>query len=204
MIPPGESRGPEEASDFRRPAGRGGQEGMVEQVDTFLEYLVKRKGDAKTLLYKMLIVLGVVVAAVLLLFLSGLFRGFSMIFLFAFAGACYGAWYLFTGLSVEYEYIVTNGEMDVDRIVAQRRRKRLATVRFRDMEIMAPLNGEHRREFENASLKLVDASASPLEKAAYGIVAHTEKLGEIKLVFTPDERILKAAQAVSPRKVFTA
>lgn len=179
---------------------------MNVKVDVFLEYLVKRRGSGKTALYRLLVVLGVIVTAILMLMLSGLFHNFSMIFMLVFAAACYGAWYLFTSLNVEFEYIVTNGEMDVDKIVAQRKRKRLVTVSFRTMELMAPLSGEHRRELESQgrSCKLVDASVSAEEKGTYCIIAHTEKQGQVKLLFSPDDRILKSAQAAAPRKVFTA
>lgn len=45
------------------------------------------------------------------------------------AAALYGGYYLTTKLDVEYEYIFTNGEIDVDKITAQRSRKRLITFR---------------------------------------------------------------------------
>lgn len=41
-------------------------------------------------------------------------------------------------MSVEYEYIVTNGEMDIDKIIAKRRRKRLITVNARTFERFGP------------------------------------------------------------------
>lgn len=44
-------------------------------------------------------------------------------------GSLYGGYILITNMSVEYEYIVTNGEMDIDKIIAKRRRKRLITVK---------------------------------------------------------------------------
>ncbi len=53
---------------------------------------------------------------------------FSVIGIFLAAAALYGGYYLTTKLDVEYEYI-TNGEIDVDKITAQRSRKRLITFR---------------------------------------------------------------------------
>jgi hypothetical protein len=175
-------------------------------MDTFLEYLVKQKKTGKTVILKILIVFGTVLLSLIFLLLCFLkaLSAFAFFFLLAIAGVIYGAWLLFRTFRVEFEYIVTNGEMDVDKIFGQQKRKRLVTVNFREMEIMAPMGGEHKREFENQSIqKTIDASVSQDEKGAFFIIASSKKFGRIRLVFTPDERIIKSAQTAAPRKVFT-
>lgn len=175
-------------------------------MDTFLEYLVKQKTTGRTLALKILIILGTILITLIFLTLCLVksLNSFSFFFLLGIAGAIYGAWFLFRNFRVEFEYIVTNGEMDVDKILGQQKRKRLATINFREMEIMAPVGGEHKSEFENASIpKTIDASVSKDEKGAYFIVGTDKKAGRVRLVFTPDERIIKSAQTVAPRKVFT-
>lgn len=68
---------------------------------------------------------------------------------------------------------------------------------------MAPMGGEHKHEFENQSIPTtIDASISPDAKGAYFIVTNHPKKGLMRLIFNPNERIIKSAQAVSPRKVF--
>ena len=42
-------------------------------------------------------------------------------------------------LSVEFEYLYVNGELDIDRIYSQSRRKRAASYELSNMEILAPL-----------------------------------------------------------------
>lgn len=175
-------------------------------MDTFLEYMVKQKTTGKSIALRILIVIGAILLSLILLTISMLkvLQGFSFFILIAVAGVIYGAWLLFRTFRVEFEYIVTNGEMDIDKILGQQKRKRLVTVNFRDMEIMAPMGGEHKQEFENTSIpKTIDASAMKDEKGAYFIVATCKKVGRIRLIFTPDERIIKSAQMVAPRKVFT-
>ena len=173
-------------------------------MDTFLEYMVKQQTTGKSIALRILIVIGAILLSLILLVASMLLRTFSFFFWIAIAGVIYGAWLLFRTFRVEFEYIVTNGEMDVDKILGQQKRKRLVTVNFREMEIMAPMGGDHKIEFENTSIpKTIDASAMKDEKGAYFIVATCKNVGRVRLIFTPDERIIKSAQMVAPRKVFT-
>lgn len=173
-------------------------------MDNFIEYLVKRKNSSKLIALKVLAIIGGIVVEVLLAGLLLVATSFSFFIFLAMAAAIYGLWYLLRNFNVEYEYIVTNGEMDVDKIISQAKRKRLATIDFKKMEIMAPMGGMHKREFENPSIpKTIDASISPDEKDAYFIVARTEKLGYFRLIFSPNEKIIENAKMVAPRKVFT-
>jgi hypothetical protein len=173
-------------------------------MDIFIEYLVKQKSNTKIKLQKFLLIFGLIILSFVLFMLSSAFQNIAFIFFLIFAGAIYGTWYLFTSFKVEFEYIITNGEMDVDKIIAQRKRKRLTTLKFRDIEIMAPVCEARRRDFENPNVKTkIDASVSTEEKGAYFIIFNQAKQGLTRLIFTPDERIIKSAQSVAPRKVFT-
>ena len=53
--------------------------------------------------------------------------------------ACY---FLLPGLDLEYEYLYVNGELDVDKIMAKQKRKKCATYRVEQMELLAPA-GSH-------------------------------------------------------------
>lgn len=174
-------------------------------MDVYLEHLVKQKPTTKSKLIKASIILGTILLILLMYVLSLIIPAVDVIFLAIIAAGVYGAWYLMTSQNVEFEYIVTNGEMDIDKVIAQRKRKRQITIKFRDIEIMAPAYGEHKREGENRSVETtIDAAVSSLEKDTYFIITRTEKKGLTKILFTPDERIIKSAQSVAPRKVFTA
>ena len=175
-------------------------------MDVFVEYLVKRKNTGKTIALKILIIFGTILLCLVLLTLCFIksIHTFSFVFFCLIAGVIYGAWWLMRSFKVEYEYIVTNGEMDVDKIMGQQKRKRLISINFRNIEIMAPMGGEHKGEFENQSIpKTIDASALKEEKGAYFIVMRHDRQGMVRIIFTPNEKIIKSAQSVAPRKVFT-
>ena len=42
----------------------------------------------------------------------------------------YGGYYLMTGIDTEYEYILTNGDLDIDKITGKRKRKRLLSTKI--------------------------------------------------------------------------
>lgn len=172
-------------------------------MDDFVELLVKKKNTGSDIFLKVLIVLGAIILSLLLFMLSATVQFIGFILFLLIAGVIYGSWLLIISFNVEYEYIVTNGEMDIDKITAKRRRKRLITVNFKDIDIMAPVNGDHKNECKNQSVqKTIEAAAELDAKDTYFIIARHKKFGLVRILFTPDERIIKSAKLASPRKVF--
>lgn len=103
-------------------------------MDTYLEFIIRKKytfGKIVLLifLYTLASVLsvGVFLVAITSPVVMQL-SGFLIALLF------FGVWFAHKKLSVEYEYILTNDELDVDRIVAKRSRKRLVTVSVKNFD----------------------------------------------------------------------
>lgn len=172
-------------------------------MDVFIEDLVRKKNTTKTYLLYTGIILATIILLVVLLSLSVLIRSLSFIFLLLAAGVIYGAWFLIGTLRVEFEYIVTNGEMDVDKIMAQRKRKRLVTVKLKDIEVLAPVHGDHKHEFEKSVPLTIDASLDVNDKTAFFLIVNHPKKGMMKLIFTPNHKVIDSAKIFAPRKVFT-
>ncbi len=166
-------------------------------MDVFVEYLVKKRPTGLDIAKK----IGII-AAVALIFLLCFTIGFyylgGLAVLIVF-GACYGAYWLISGMSVEYEYILTNGEIDVDKIIAQRKRKRLLTVNAKTFEAFGPYKAaEHAgRNYDNRVL----ACESEDSDGVYYATFRHNTLGHCLLVFNPDERIIKGVQSFLPRTV---
>ena len=93
-------------------------------------------------------------------------------------------------MNIEYEYIVTNGEIDVDKIMAKRRRKRLLTANARTFESFGLFRQQDHAGKDYTSR--VYASESMDESTSYYAVFTHAKLGKTLLVFTPDDRVLDA------------
>ena len=160
-------------------------------MDTFFEQIVKKKKGAK----EWLLILGVIFAAIALLAVVWVF-GFLRVI--ATVGILYGAWWLITTQNVEYEYCVTNGDIDVDKIIARRKRKRLVSVVGRKVRALAPYDpAKPLGKFQ----RTVVVAPSLKEEGLWYFTYHSKKNGDTLVVFQPDDRVLGAFYDGLPKLV---
>lgn len=160
-------------------------------MDVFCEYIVKVKKNPAELTIS---ALGIILAVILLGFsLFFLFTPFSSFVLLIDAGVVYGAYILITHFNVEYEYILTNGDIDIDKIIAKRKRKRVLSFSTKEFEIVAPY-----KQGENYT-NVLDLGTRNYENAYYAVFS---KDGQKKtLVFNPPQKMIEAMKTYSPRTV---
>lgn len=160
-------------------------------MDVFCEYIVKVKKNPVELTIS---ALGIILAVILLGFsLFFLFTPFSSFVLLIDAGVVYGAYILITHFNVEYEYILTNGDIDIDKITAKRKRKRVLSFSTKEFEIVAPY-----KQGENYT-NVLDLGTRNYEDAYYAVFS---KDGQKKtLVFNPPQKMIEAMKTYSPRTV---
>ena len=92
-------------------------------MDTFFEQIVSIRKNALT----RLAIIGLWVLAALLTVFLLMVNLLGALTVFAVIGIVYGA-YTLTGMTnIEYEYIITNGTMDIDKIINKSSRKRIAS-----------------------------------------------------------------------------
>lgn len=161
-------------------------------MDTFFEQLVAIKKTAKTwALFLLIWVACLAVIAAAFIFLFGYLGMYVILLAF---GALYGAYRLSMLLSVEYEYIITNGSMDIDKITAQSSRKRVASFELSEVQSLEKYNPA--------------GSAAGVEKRIFacngGEDAYTMRVskkngGTIEVVFAPNERMREAALKFLPK-----
>lgn len=162
-------------------------------MDTFFEQIISIKKNGKTIAA----VLGIWFLALLLCFLAFMFSGYiGSIFVFLIAGIIYGAFKLSGLFNLEYEYIITNGTMDVDKIVNKQNRKRLLSFE---------LSGVSRLEkytphcLNSINAKNVVFACDPNDDNAYLMVAEKEGGKTNYLVFSPNEKIKSAVVKFVPK-----
>ena len=153
-----------------------------------------------------LIRFGVVVAAILLVMIMlGVSAKFPIVSSFmpiVFVGVCFGGYWLFINTNYEYEYIVTNGELDIDKIIAKRSRKRVLNVKPSEFELIAPYNHKNKGEYERGTFaKTIDASSSKYAKDVWFGIANTKKFGRVRFLFEPTEKMVENMRHHMPRKV---
>jgi len=156
-------------------------------MDRFSEQLVERTADKKTAFLKGLVVAGALLVLVLLVLVC-IFLQYSITLfcLVAGAGVIWLAKYLLEGLNVEYEYIVTNDDLDIDKIVGRRKRKRLISVDLKSVDEFAPYLNE--TELRSDLTVLADDGTG---YDMWYVFIDTESNGKIAIIFNPDDRTIK-------------
>lgn len=172
-------------------------------MDTFVEKIVSRKKGAK----EGLIALGIIFAGIIVFFalqtVTAIFGiNLGSVGLLLGAGIIYLAYRLIIGLNVEFEYVVTNGDIDIDKIIARRNRKRIFSASCKDFDIVARISSSGYEEaVRNAKVK-IDVTSMPNSPDAY--YATLNYKGERTIViFEPDDRMLAGFRTFIPRKVLT-
>jgi hypothetical protein len=162
-------------------------------MDTFFEQIIPIKKDGKTVGT----VLGIWFLALVLCFILFLFSGYiGSIFVLLIAGILYGAFKL-TGLfNVEYEYIITNGTMDVDKIVNKQSRKRMLSFELSNVSRLEKYNPNC---LNNIDLKKVVFACDTKDDNAYLMVAEKEGGKTSYLVFSPNDKIKSATLKYVPK-----
>jgi hypothetical protein len=160
--------------------------------ETYVEWLVKKKTPAYLSFLKILtIMLAVCFILVGFVFIVGLVVGV----LFALA-----AYFIYLNADLEYEYLYVDKELTIDKIMAKSRRKRVATFDLNKMEIVAPVKSWHLDNFKNRTDKTVDYSSGEEKQPDRRFLFFYD--GKQKVIFEPNEEMIKAMQFAAPRKVF--
>ena len=158
-------------------------------MDNFAEQLVKRSETSADKTKRLiLIIVGVfftvVIAGLAVLQLTKPI--FAMLGLILAAAAGYGAYFAVQGSYVEYEYTFTNGELDVDKIVAKKKRTAMVST---DIKKFTAFGKYTDGMDESEDMTVVIASDNIASHEYYADFQH-EEYGLTRLVFAPDERIL--------------
>ncbi|MCI8622340.1 MAG: hypothetical protein HFG26_01600 [Provencibacterium sp.] len=168
-------------------------------ADTYMEYLVKKRSTPKDVLLKILIVIAAIVVALALFILSPILGMFSMFgYLLAF-GAFYGAYRLIAAMNLEYEYLLTNGDLDIDKIMNRNSRKRLVSVKCSSFEAFGKYKAaEHQnKQYQTRFM----ACSSPEDPNVWYATFKHSKHGNTLLVFNASERMLEGIRPYIPKQL---
>lgn len=151
-------------------------------MDRFSEQLIKKEATGKDMFIR-----GLDIAAAMAL-IAALIFAFAFIGIVSLAVAAAVIWgtvWLLQGTSVEYEYIVTNDDLDIDKIIGKRKRKRLVTLSLREAKEL----GEYVSGTElNAEVAVMAHDETGIDM--YYFICGSKEYGSIAVVFNPDKRTL--------------
>lgn len=149
-------------------------------MDHYNEQLVKKQTETSDIVKRVLIVIATILLSAVCAF-GGFVFGFMPLIVVVF-GIFYLSWYLISATSVEYEYIITNNDMDIDKITGRRKRKRLITVKLNTVTEW----GEYTEGMgANADATVMASDASG--EGVWYVLAKHEKFGKVMVLFNPTE-----------------
>ena len=164
--------------------------------DVFKEQLIKVEQTSTTSAKKTGIIIAAIIVAIAAFTFGGTFLGPLVV-----VGVFIGASYLVKGMNLEYEYILTNNELDIDKIMNKERRKRCFTVDLNEINIMAHVdNGMKKAELDRAQ-KTIDVSSGQKGPNTYALVfMHENTL--TKMIFEPNDDLKQLIYRQVPSKIF--
>lgn len=144
---------------------------------------------------------GVVKALLILLcVLSFVFILIPYVGVFLIAAVIVFTVFKFQSYNYEYEYAYMDGELDVDKIITKSKRKRMNSFDFKRLEIVAPADSQEALRLENSKYRTFDYTSNMPDARVY--VAYVMNNDEmVRLLFEPNEALLKEINYISPRKV---
>ncbi|MDI9497765.1 MAG: DUF6106 family protein [Bacillota bacterium] len=168
-----------------------------EDQESFIEILVRPRRRPTDWLQTV----AIIVAYLFLVYLGLVFVQYIAFFLplIVFGGA-WGAWWAITSQNREYEYVVTNGDLDIDTIIAQRRRRRSFQVKGKEIELMASCSSDEYRQFQGQKLQTRDYSAKAGDPKNWFIVSQYKGQRQLTLI-SPEERVIRAIHRFNPSRV---
>lgn len=154
--------------------------------DIFKEQIIRRKPQPKDMVAKIGMIIGYFILAIALDLVLAIV-GIGGFFFPLFVGAIYLSYVTIGRLKVEYEYSITNDELDIDAIVNRKSRKRMISINLKEVEVMAHNSKKEKVRQEG---KIKDYSSGTNDDT-YMFIAKKDN-ENFRVIFEPNEGILEA------------
>lgn len=181
--------------------------------DIYLEYLINRKPSGKQKVAIILAIAGAAVITVILAYLilalsyalvgTGIGSGIFGIGLVMIAAAWYGAYLLINMQRLEFEYVLTNSALDIDKVLAKKGRKPMVSLDFKEITVCAAIDdNEHNGDYKNVTpAKVYDAVGDKTKGGIY-FVDFEHDNQHVRLLFQPPYKLITSARKYNMRKIF--
>lgn len=173
-------------------------------MDLFNEQLVTRRKSPFESMFKY----GVILAAVMLIFMlvffgivfftGKVYAVFIFIPFFAAVGVFYLAKRFYGALDIEFEYSLTNGQFDVDKITNRSDRKRLITFECSEIENFGKYDSSIKTDGYKTRIFAANADCDDL----YYFSFNTQATGKTIVVIEPNEKMLDGIKRCIPRNIY--
>lgn len=157
--------------------------------EVFVEQIVKKKISISGILMRAIAIIFVLAGIFSMLIIGALGLTITALLI-------YVTYIIWGYTSVEYEYSFLNGELSIDKIMGQRKRKTIACYDIKNAEIVAPsMSDEVVSKINNTITK--DYSTMCRNANLYSMIVNDSD-GRKQVIFEPNEKVLDAMYHVKP------
>lgn len=160
--------------------------------EAYAEWLVKRKAPA----YAIFVRIAMIVLCAIAAFLA-LTTVFGIIILTVVGGITY---LVFRNINLEYEYLYVTGQLTIDKIMGQSKRKKAWEGTMEEIQIIAPSDSYVLKDYETSNMKTMDFSSGVAGVKTYTLISQSGS-NSAKIIFEPNDRMLHCFRQTAPRKV---
>lgn len=175
---------------------------ILNYMDVFFEQIIKRKRRGAEAVVRIMFIIITILVILLMLYVAifHLFGAFSGLFLLGAFGIAIAAYFYLLSLNIEYEYSLTNGFLDIDKISGKRKRRRMLSTSCKEFEEFGSYDVDKQRLAQRAfDFKVLPANLR--DTGLYYAVIRKDGYGTGLLVFQPNEKILSGLKKFIPRSV---
>ncbi len=167
-------------------------------MDVYKEQLIRVKPNSSDKMKKAIVVVMMFCLCVMAIYFSIFIVPYIPLGCILIFAIVWGGLTFMRNLDYEYEYIFTNGDLDVDKIIAKAKRKRLCTVKVSSFTNFCLYDeGVEPKSDIDASIVVTDGTDSPIYLAEF---SHPD-LGLCALYFSPNEDMLECIKGFLPRNL---
>ena len=159
--------------------------------DFYTEQLVKRKTPVSSLLIAGLLILATVLSLGLI-FVMPILILIPVVLIIADV-------FIIRGMSLEYEYLYVNGNLQIDKIIAKSRRKTIIDMNINELEVLAPKGAAELRQYQGVKAKNYGSRTNP--SGSYEMI-YVQSGVKKHIIFEPNSVIVDGMKMLAPRKVF--
>ena len=157
-------------------------------MDTFTEQLVLVKKDTKTLIFQTLLWVCAALLSFGFFMLAQIIMPLYYVLIIIIAALFYGAYKLSARANIEFEYDVTNSDIDIDMIISKSQRKRAVSFKCSDIE-KTELFDPKRHNKANYKNIIICCDTAEL---CWAVTVTCDNGSKKLVVMAPDERTVAA------------
>lgn len=173
-------------------------------MDTFIEYIISKKKTYVDALKTIGIIIGAIAICFVLGFCVAISKSWLFMLWFALGVAVwYGVYILISRMNVEYEYIFTNGELDIDAIYSKKRRVHILSVRAKEFSICAPAYDERYKDsyLDVKNIKKYYYTCADMNSGNLYFADFLQNAERVRLYFQPPLKMVEAMRRFNIKNI---